>query len=191
MKFTRGFTLLEIMLVLVLISISAVAVIATLPARQNDQANVAAQSLFQRLQLLNEEALLSGFDFGLRIDEPNKRFTFVQLTEKGWQKIDKIGFAAQLSLADSLNLDFTLGSGVWQDKNRLFTPGSLFDEERFAEYKEQQSEPAPQVFILSSGEITPFRLLLYPDQESAEQAWQVVVEDNGHIRLFAPGESDE
>lgn len=191
MKLARGFTLLEVMLVLVLISVSAVAVIATLPARQHDQANTVAQSLFQRLQLLNEEALLSGFDFGLRIDESKQVFTFVQLTEQGWQKVDKIGFAAQLNLDSSLSLDFTLGSGAWQDKDRLFIPGSLFDEQMFAEQNQSQIEPTPQVFILSSGEITPFILLLFPAQASREQAWQLIVADNGVIRLLPPGEHDE
>ncbi|MCG3722666.1 type II secretion system protein GspH [Vibrio cincinnatiensis] len=191
MRWQRGFTLLEIMLVLVLLSLSAVVVIATLPTTQHSEAEKSAQSLFQRLQLLNEEALLSGLDFGLRVDEKNHRLTFLQFTQKGWQPIDKIGFAAQLPLDDRLGLQFSVGGGAWQDKDRLFIPGSLFDEQMFAEYQEQKAPPTPQVFILSSGEVTPFHLSVYPLQQSMASGWQVVVEENGQIHLLAPGESDD
>lgn len=68
MTATRGFTLLEILLVLVLVSASAVAVIATFPVSVKDEAKISAQSFYQRLLLLNEEAILSGQDFGVRID---------------------------------------------------------------------------------------------------------------------------
>ncbi|MCG3729664.1 type II secretion system minor pseudopilin GspH [Vibrio cincinnatiensis] len=188
MRWQRGFTLLEIMLVLVLLSLSAVAVIATLPAKQSDEIEKSAQSLFQRLQLLNEEALLSGLDFGLRVDEKKHRISFLQFNEQGWQPIDKIGFAAQLALDEGLGLEFSVGGGAWQDKDRLFIPSSLFDDQMFAEYKEQQAPPEPQVFILSSGEITPFHLSIYPLQQNIDTGWQVIVEDNGQIRLLAPGE---
>lgn len=87
MTATRGFTLLEILLVLVLVSASAVAVIATFPVSVKDEAKISAQSFYQRLLLLNEEAILSGQDFGVRIDVDTRRLTFLQLTaDKGWQK---------------------------------------------------------------------------------------------------------
>ncbi|NNN45786.1 MULTISPECIES: type II secretion system minor pseudopilin GspH [unclassified Vibrio] len=191
MRWQRGFTLLEIMLVLVLLSLSAVAVIATLPAKHNDEIEKSAQSLFQRLQLLNEEALLSGLDFGLRVDEQKQRMTFLQLSEKGWQRIDKTGFAAQLLLDDKLSVQFSVGGGAWQDKDRLFIPSTLFDEQMFAESETQLVQPAPQVFILSSGEITPFHLTIYATQQSIDTGWQIVVKENGQIRLLAPGESDD
>ena len=55
-----GFTLIEILLVLVLLSVTAVAVIATIPTNSKDVAKKYAQSFYQRIQLLNEEAILSG-----------------------------------------------------------------------------------------------------------------------------------
>ena len=55
----NGFTLLEILLVLLLVSLASVAVISTLPNRAEDNAAY-AQALFHRVQLLNEEAMLVG-----------------------------------------------------------------------------------------------------------------------------------
>ena len=70
----QGFTLLEILLVLVLLSLVAVAVVATLPGNKTDHAKQDATRLYQRLQLLNEEAVLSGRDFGLRIGKNNTSY---------------------------------------------------------------------------------------------------------------------
>ena len=62
----------------------------------------------------------------------------------------------------------------------------------FADVEEEEKVPAPQVFIMSSGEVTPFSIAIYPQNLSAEQdAWHVVAKENGQIIILAPGESDE
>ncbi|WP_337164101.1 type II secretion system minor pseudopilin GspH [Vibrio fluvialis] len=188
MKCKRGFTLLEILLVLVLLSMSAVAVIATLPSKQNDDAKEVAESLYQRLQLLNEEAILSGLDYGLRVDEKTHQLHFLSLNEKGWQRLNKSGFASMLALKEGLAMQFLPGGDVWHDKDRLFKPGSLFDEEMFATKEDEKKVRPPQVFILSSGELTPFTLDVFATGDNPEKGWQVRVQDNGEIRLLAPGE---
>ncbi|HDZ9460807.1 TPA: type II secretion system minor pseudopilin GspH [Vibrio cholerae] len=192
MTATRGFTLLEILLVLVLVSVSAVAVIATFPVSVKDEAKISAQSFYQRLLLLNEEAILSGQDFGVRIDVDTRRLTFLQLTaEKGWQKWQNDKMTNQTTLKDGLQLDFELGGGAWQKDDRLFNPGSLFDEEMFADKKEEKQEPPPQLFVLSSGEVTPFTLSIFPKGQEPDEQWRVTAQENGTLRLLAPGESDE
>ncbi|WP_158120101.1 type II secretion system minor pseudopilin GspH [Vibrio metoecus] len=192
MTATRGFTLLEILLVLVLISVSAVAVIATFPVSVKDEAKISAQSFYQRLLLLNEEAILSGQDFGVRVDLDARSLTFLQLTaEKGWQKWQNDKMTNQTTLKDGLQLDFELGGGAWQKDDRLFNPGSLFDEEMFADKKEEKQEPPPQLFVLSSGEVTPFVLSVFPKGQPRDEQWRVEAQENGTLRLLAPGDSDE
>lgn len=191
MKRKHGFTLLEIMLVLVLVSAMAVTVVATLPVRHDDEIKQVAQSVFQRLQLLNEEAILSGRDYGLRIDEQARQLLFLSLEQDGWQKLEKDGIAAELPVDEGLAVQFKAGGDVWQDEDRLFKPGSLFDEEMFSEPGEARQQRPPQVFILSSGELTPFTLDIYVQNQPVERGWQVQVQDNGQINLLAPGEHDE
>ncbi len=188
MKESRGFTLLEILLVLVLLAISSVAVIGTLPMKPDDEAKVVAQSLYQRLQLINEEAILSGRDFGLYVDESKGELVFLTLTTEGWKTVDKRQFNAELKVDSDLVLDFKPGGNGWKKDDRLFESGEFF-EEMFKQKKNQQ--PPPQVFILSSGEITPFILDIHPDKDDSEMNWRVSVEDNGQIQLLAPGEQDE
>lgn len=192
MRRHSGFTLLEILLVLVLISLASVAVISTLPISVEDGAKKQAQSLYYRIQLLNEEAMLSGRDFGLNLDQKKSRYSFMHLTSKGWQKLEEQHIPQQTELDSGLALTYTLGGDIWSDKDRLFEPGSLFDEDMFAEQDGEKKLPPPQVFIMSSGEITPVSIAIYPHKRDVERdAWHVVVKENGQIILLAPGEQDE
>ncbi|MCG9750436.1 type II secretion system minor pseudopilin GspH [Vibrio brasiliensis] len=192
MRRHSGFTLLEILLVLVLISLASVAVISTLPISVEDGAKKQAQSLYYRIQLLNEEAMLSGRDFGLNLDQKTSSYSFMHLTSKGWQTLEEQHIPQQTELDSGLALTYTLGGDIWSDKDRLFEPGSLFDEDMFAEQDGEKKLPPPQVFIMSSGEITPVSIAIYPHKRDVERdAWHVVVKENGQIILLAPGEQDE
>ncbi|GEM75866.1 prepilin-type N-terminal cleavage/methylation domain-containing protein [Vibrio sagamiensis] len=189
----HGFTLIEILLVLVLLSLTAVAVIATLPSSKNDLSKKYAQSLFQRIQLMNEEAVLAGKDFGLRVDEKKSEYVLLSLDQEGWQPLELKQIPSETKLEDGLSLQLELGGGAWQEDDRLFEPGSLFEEDRFAEEdkKKKQVKP-PQVFILSSSEVTPFTLSFYPsDGDIFNDGWRVIGKDTGEILLMGPGEEVE
>ena len=187
-----GFTLLEIMLVLVLVSLASVAVISTLPVSAEDGAKKQAQALYHRVQLLNEEAMLSGRDFGVNVDSEKSTYTLMSLHSDGWQTLVDEQIPAETEMSEGIALDLQLGAGDWQQDDRLFEPGSLFDEDMFAEFEEEKKLPPPQLFIMSSGEVTPFVISLYPERGSIESdSWQVVAKENGQIVLFAPGEREE
>ncbi|WP_104048252.1 prepilin-type N-terminal cleavage/methylation domain-containing protein [Vibrio jasicida] len=190
----RGFTLIEILLVLVLLSLTAVAVIATLPTSQKDLSKQYAQSFFQRLQLLNEEAVLSGKDFGLRVDDVKSTYVLLSLTQDGWQPLELKQIPSETKLEGDISLQLDLGGGAWDDDDRLFKPGSLFDEDMFAEEddKEKKKVKPPQVFIFSSAEVTPFSLSFFPeDGDAFNDGWRIIGKETGEILLLEPGEELE
>ncbi|UTT85866.1 type II secretion system minor pseudopilin GspH [Vibrio pelagius] len=188
----RGFTLIEILLVLVLLSLTAVAVIATIPTNAKDVAKQYAHSFYQRVQLLNEEAILSGLDFGIRVDEKKSTYVLMSLNSEGWQEVEFEKIPSTTELPKELSLSLKLGGGAWQDDDRLFNPGSLFDEDMFADLEEEKKPRPPQIYILSSAELTPFTLSFYPNTgDSLQDGWRIRVKDNGVIRLLEPGEEDE
>ncbi|MGF1721776.1 type II secretion system minor pseudopilin GspH [Vibrio kyushuensis] len=194
MKFKQqGFTLLEILLVLVVISVAVVTTLSVLPNNSEDKAKSQAQSLFQRLQLLNDEAILSGKDFGLRVDETRSRYLWMGIENGEWKTMGFDTIPEKTSLAEeNIAIQMTLGGDIWNDKDRLFNPGSLFDEEMFADIDADEKPLPPQIFIFSSGEITPVSIAIYPQERDAKlDSWQVVVKENGQILLLAPGEQDE
>ncbi|KIT58047.1 general secretion pathway protein H [Vibrio parahaemolyticus 901128] len=191
MRKHNGFTLIEILLVLVLLSLTAVAVITTLPTSQKDLSKQYAQSFFQRLQLLNEEAVLSGKDFGVRVDDTKKTYTLLSLTAEGWKPLEMKQIPSKTKLEDDIALQLDLGGGAWDKDDRLFEPGSLF-EDMFADETEEKKVKPPQVFIFSSAEVTPFTLSFSPQKGDAfNDGWRVIGKESGQILLVAPGEEVE
>ncbi|MDF5565278.1 GspH/FimT family pseudopilin, partial [Vibrio parahaemolyticus] len=185
----NGFTLIEILLVLVLLSLTAVAVISTLPTSQKDLSKQYAQSFFQRLQLLNEEAVLSGKDFGVRVDDAKSTYVLLSLTSEGWQPLKLKQIPSKTKLEEDIALQLELGGGAWDNDERLFKPGSLFDEDMFAEEEDEKKIEPPQVFIFSSAEVTPFTLSFFPQNGDAfNDGWRVIGKESGQILLLAPGE---
>ncbi|HHX8372843.1 TPA: prepilin-type N-terminal cleavage/methylation domain-containing protein [Vibrio alginolyticus] len=189
MRKHNGFTLIEILLVLVLLSLTAVAVISTLPTSQKDLSKQYAQSFFQRLQLLNEEAVLSGKDFGVRVDDAKSTYVLLSLTSEGWQPLKLKQIPSKTKLEEDIALQLELGGGAWDNDERLFKPGSLFDEDMFAEEEDEKKIEPPQVFIFSSAEVTPFTLSFFPQNGDAfNDGWRVIGKESGQILLLAPGE---
>ncbi|OEE33055.1 type II secretion system protein GspH [Vibrio genomosp. F10 str. ZF-129] len=189
----QGFTLLEILLVLVVISMGVVTTLSALPDNSQDNAKQQAQALFQRLQLINDEAILSGKDFGLRVDETRSRYIWMGIENGQWKPVtlDTIPEETELT-EEGVSIEMTLGGDAWNDKDRLFQPGSLFDEEMFADLEADNKPLPPQIFLFSSGEVTPVSIALYPQNKDAKQdGWQVVIKANGQILLMSPGEQDE
>ncbi|HHF3201650.1 TPA: prepilin-type N-terminal cleavage/methylation domain-containing protein [Vibrio alginolyticus] len=189
MRKHNGFTLIEILLVLVLLSLTAVAVISTLPTSQKDLSKQYAQSFFQRLQLLNEEAVLSGKDFGVRVDDTKSTYALLSLTSEGWLPLKLKQIPSKTKLEEDITLQLELGGGAWDNDERLFKPGSLFDEDMFAEEEDEKKIEPPQVFIFSSAEVTPFTLSFFPQNGDAfNDGWRVIGKESGQILLLAPGE---
>lgn len=171
---------------MVLISLSAVAVVMTLPDNQQDTAKLQAQRFFYKLQLLNEDAILNGRDYGVRFDNSGDNYRFVTLTEKGWQPLENKTYK-ETTFEQGLSVDFQLGSDAWANNDTLFNQESLFDEEMFAELDEKTQSLPPQVFVLSSGEVTPFSVTISAESQP-ESLWTIEAKENGEITLVTPME---
>lgn len=185
----RGFTLIEVMLVMVLVSVSAVAVVITLPADSEDIVRTRTEQLYQRVTMLHQDAMLNGWDLGIRVDEAKNRYQFLRLSGEGWELLDHRRIPAETEIEQGINLALNVGGSVWGEQESLFEQGSLFDEEMFAELEEDKVLP-PQVLILSSGELTPFVMHLYPSNVSeGEDNWRLEALENGQFQLLAPGEA--
>lgn len=189
MRKHNGFTLIEILLVLVLLSLTAVAVISTLPTSQKDLSKQYAQSFFQRLQLLNEEAVLSGKDFGVRVDDTKSTYALLSLTSEGWQPLKLKQIPSKTKLEEDITLQLELGGGAWDNDERLFKPGSLFDEDMFAEEEDEKKIQPPQVFIFPAPKSRHLPCLFFPQNGDAfNDGWRVIGKESGQILLLAPGE---
>ncbi|KPA54459.1 type II secretion system minor pseudopilin GspH [Photobacterium lucens] len=187
MKRSAGFTLIEIMLVLVLLATSAVAVISTLPDNKRDEVKEQAVRFHHLAQLLGEDAMLNGVDYGIRV-EPHQ-YHFVQLTQDGWQPLEGAKFYTDVKLDKAITANVEIG-GAWKDKDRLFKSDSLFkNEDLFTKSDEEKKKIKPQIVVMASGEYTPFTLSFEVDGEN--QFWRVSADEVGNLVLLKPGETLE
>ena len=185
MKRNAGFTLIEIMLVLVLLATSAVAVVSTLPNNKRDEVKEQAVRFHHLAQLLGEDAMLNGVDYGIRI-EPHQ-YSFLILTQDGWQPLEGAKFFTNVKLEAGITANVEIG-GAWKDKDRLFKSDSMFkNDDIFKKSDQEQKQLPPQIVVMASGEYTPFTVSFEVDKQ--HQFWQVVADEVGNLVLLAPGQT--
>lgn len=176
-RYQQGFTLLEMMLVILLAGVAASLVVMAFPTeRQNDSAWQLARFQTQ-LELASETSQLHEFMLGVRIYPDRWQFYQLQrdalsavLTGGGdtrwtgykWRLWQPHRVNPSAVLPDSLRLELLQVNGKKTEKIR----GKDDDE--------------PDILILPGGEITPFRLLLQSENKSLSHWLEVDV--SGMIR---------
>lgn len=137
-----GFTLLELMVVLVLVGI--VFSFAMLSMGGDDVAELMEQEarrLETLLVLASDEAIIRGEELAMRFEDDG--YEFMVLAAEGW-----------VAVSDGLLKDYRLPPGIelaLDISEDLPAPDS----------KGEVDSTTPQVFILSSGEMTPFSVTFY------------------------------
>ena len=150
-----GFTLLELMVVLVLIGI--IFTFAALSFRGDDLAEAMereANRLATLISLASDEAILRGEELAMRFTESG--YEFLGLGASGWRVRDDDGLLKPRSLPPGVRIRVE----VEGDPPGLQTP----KEDEQEDGDDPDSVLAPQVFILSSGEMTPFLAIFEADQ---------------------------
>ncbi len=138
----KGFSLLELLVVIVIISIlftfTTLAIRGTSP---EELIQTEAERLDRILQLALEEAILKGQEYGLEFKPDSYRFLLY--FENTWQPLDNDDLLRERQLPE--NMEFEL---------EIEQIEVLVEDSADADRKNEE-KPDPQVFILSSGEITP------------------------------------
>lgn len=163
----RGFTLLELLLVLMLVGLASAYVVynafgvsqAKLLEKQVNRFNVV-------LNLASDFAVMNQRQLGIRIDENKRQYLFLALDDEDkWQVIEDDQVLATYTLPEPFTLSLSLDELPWQEDDSFFDT-NLFDEELSVQEdgvsigeKEPPPPPPPQIFVMSSGEITPFSLV--------------------------------
>jgi len=149
----HGFTLLELLVVIVIVSILfTFTTLAIRSSSPEEQIKTEALRLDRLIQLAQEEAILRGEEYGLEF-KPNG-YRFLRYVDFIWQPLDSDRQLRQRELP----LDMKIEVEIEQVDILLETdkPPDKSDSDKKDSDKDKEKEKLkPQVFLLSSGEITP------------------------------------
>ncbi|OOE64377.1 type II secretion system protein GspH [Salinivibrio sp. IB868] len=184
MRQAAGFTLLEILLVVVIVAVSTSGVIMVMPESADTRTQEAGQALYQRMKLWAEQSWLEGRTYGVRIEQ--QRYQLLVLGQEQWQPVSSDRWATQGRLPEQSRFVLTMDGFGWQQQDRLFEDKPLF-EDLFDEDDEQAVAP-PQIWLLPNGELTPFTLMVETDGRAA---WQLKANELAQFTWQRAGEGDD
>jgi len=155
MRQARGFTLIELLVVLVIIgTMVSMAVLSIGSSSGSRELRNEAERLAALIGVLADEAVLDGQEYGLRVTPESYQVLIYDSLSGTWSEADsQKEHRAPASLRLTLELD---GEAL-----KLPEPDVQDDQPGLASNREEKKEPlVPQLLILSSGELSPFRLRL-------------------------------
>lgn len=158
-SYKRGFSLIEILVVLVVIAFATKMVVYSLDGGAEDALEKQALRLHTTINMASEFAILNQVELGFHIDEDV--FEFLVFDGEKWVTFDREQLFEPLTITEEFKLTLNLEDLAWAQENLLEQSNwrelmSSDDEDSLLELKKLK---IPQVLILSSGEISAFQLI--------------------------------
>lgn len=199
-RIQRGFTLLEVMLVLVIMGLLAGTVVFNISGQSGqDRLKQQVQRFQVVFSMASDYAVLNQQQLGLYVDEDKSQYSFVMLgEEQNWQLISGDKTFEAHTLPDEFTFELALNDLPWDTDDSLFNESSIDAELSFSDDEinigdeEEKKLPPPQVFLLSSGDITPFSLAFSFEPDFSSEAasyFRVNVQDSLPVAVEGPLEN--
>ena len=148
----HGFTLLELLVVIVIVAI--LFTYTTLAIRSDspeDLIKQEAQRLERLIQLALEESILRGEEYAIEFHIDSYRF--LRFEKNRWQPLSGDKILRERELAMDMEIELSMEETPIVMK--FGSEKSLQSDENIDNNEDKEEKPEPQIFILSSGEITP------------------------------------
>lgn len=139
----RGFTLVEILVVLFIVSIMSGLVVANLPSFTRTQDfDTEARRLEVLLDMAREHAVVQAVEMGFKVEDEGYSFYFYNEIEQAWEQMQESPFSIR-TLPESIVLSIEIQG------------------EEFKLASDDDDSKGPKLLLLSSGETTPFELEIF------------------------------
>lgn len=186
----RGFTLLEMLVVVALLGIATSIVLATLPGNRNESAARQSELLIEAIQLAADKAVAEGRVLGVQVSTDRWQVVELQAVDNTRQPMGK--------LLDEYYAQYALQWKPWQ--YRTLVLGQSLPEHLSLTLSMQGIAPempnkndvnaAPQIWLLPGGEVTAFELTMSEYRQNSNQVseYRIIGEESGQIRMLSPDE---
>lgn len=154
----RGFTLIEILVVLVIVAIITGAAILSLNILGGaPPAKHAAEQLSALAELASQQAVMEGQQYGLLVEQHSYQFFIYDGAQ--WQPLQDSTLFHPRTLGKDVNLDLQLeGTKIKLAVTPDSSDNASADDQSKTGDNASSSQPRPQIALLSSGEVTPFKI---------------------------------
>ncbi|WP_372768953.1 prepilin-type N-terminal cleavage/methylation domain-containing protein [Pseudoalteromonas sp.] len=161
-KWQSGFSLLEILAVLVIIGFAMNLVVLTLNDQDEEQLEVEALKLHTMINLASEYAVMNQFELGFHIDRNTNTIELLAFNGEKWVVISEQDVLKPHQFSEFINVELELEDLPWGEENLLQQVDwrQLLNSEDEESLLELDKMKIPQVLLLSSGEVSPFQLIL-------------------------------
>jgi general secretion pathway protein H len=168
-----GFSLIELLVVIVILAIIiGMTVLSMGTLRVGDTAEKEARRLTALMELVAEEALIQGRDYGVEFFEDGYRFLSWDPDSGLWSVVSDEAALRRRTLPGDLRVALAVEGRevVVESEDRRRT--------------RREAEIVPQVAVFSSGEFTPFELFIVTDLIA--DAWVLRGRIQGDLELLEP-----
>ena len=174
------------MLVIVVMGMISVAVVMTLPSNliAGDSVRWQAQRFSSILQFAEDEALISGNELGIEFTKNSYQFAVYDHQTKQWLPVDDAEMQDKIVLPETINIEYNLSKSAWEELSNSKSDSFIDDQYRVNTGAEEAQPLNPQVYVMSSGEVSPFSLIFSnADSDSSINPITVAVGMNGMINI--------
>jgi general secretion pathway protein H len=181
----QGFTLLELLLVIVIVSIVSAAVVITMnPDNTHRELEKEARRLTQVLRQLADEAIFQGQEFGVTFQEEEYTFLIWDRETNQWQSYEQAPVFRSYTLPEPFVMLLEAEDILYSLKKKQNTSDD--SQEPFG--TEETEISPPNAWFLSSGEITPFSISIFSEGDD-QRRYLISANAVGEITLQTPSSS--
>jgi len=167
----RGFSLIEIMVVVFIIGLISAAVVIKFAGNNRDTAlDQEAERLDALFDYVREQAELQTSDFGFRASDHGYSFVVFDVLANQWRPVEEDDALRDRELPEGLEPHMVVeGRSIVLDRE-----------------KKNLKDFQPQILIFANGDLSSFEISL--QREGVEQGARLYTDEQSDIRLLLPGQ---